>query len=281
MAEVTLREVHEEIRRHLSRQNREWVAADNPISRLSPEERALRLGAVEPTHSAPFEGEIHHNVGAAPPRSFDYRNIGGQNYVTAIRDQGQCGSCVAFGTLGAMEATISRQKKQNNPTLYLSEADLFFCYGRAAGATCGTGWWPDQALPHCVNPGIVDNGCFPYTDHDQACNRCADWQRRLTKIKSFAKLSSQSAMKDWLYNSGAVVGCFHVYQDFFYYSSGVYRHVTGSLAGGHCVAIIGYDDANQCWSCKNSWGPGWGEHGFFRIAYGQCGIDSWDVLGLD
>ena len=44
---------------------------------------------------------------------------------------------------------------------------------------------------------------------------------------------------------------------------------------GHAVAIVGYDDAEQCWIIKNSWGPDWGENGFFRIAAGtnECGIE--------
>jgi C1A family cysteine protease len=66
-----------------------------------------------------------------------------------------------------------------------------------------------------------------------------------------------------------------VYQDFFSYRSGVYRHVSGGAAGGHCVEIVGYDDAQGCWICKNSWGANWGEGGFFRIAYGECQIDTW------
>jgi hypothetical protein len=47
------------------------------------------------------------------------------------------------------------------------------------------------------------------------------------------------------------------------------------------VTIVGYDDGQQCWICKNSWGPGWGESGFFRIGYGECGIDTWQVCAVD
>jgi C1A family cysteine protease len=44
---------------------------------------------------------------------------------------------------------------------------------------------------------------------------------------------------------------------------------------------VGYDDPNGCWICKNSWNTTWGEQGFFRIAYGECGIESWDVCTVD
>jgi C1A family cysteine protease len=72
----------------------------------------------------------------------------------------------------------------------------------------------------------------------------------------------------------------YVFQDFFAYRSGVYSHVTGNLAGGHCVTLIGYDDAQQCWIGKNSWGTGWGDGGYFKIAYGQCRIESYGSCGI-
>jgi hypothetical protein len=70
---------------------------------------------------------------------------------------------------------------------------------------------------------------------------------------------------------------FFIAHDFFAERSGVSRHVSGDLAGGHWVCLVGYDDSSQCWIAKNSWG----ERGFFRIGYGECGIESemWDSEG--
>jgi C1A family cysteine protease len=39
------------------------------------------------------------------------------------------------------------------------------------------------------------------------------------------------------------------------------------------VCVVGYNDARKFWIVKNSWGTGWGEGGYFRIAYGQVGLD--------
>jgi len=260
-----------------------WIAGDNPFSRLSREERAGLYGAMETRPAIEFTGHVHYHTGTGLPAHFDYRNIDGKNYVTPVRNQtNHCGACVAFACVGAIEATISRQQSHNNPTIHLSEAQLFFCYGRQDGANCTTPWWPEKALPHCVNPGLVDDKCFHYTPHDQPCNLCADWQNRLTKINTFAQLASQGAIKDWLVNRGAVVVTMDVYEDFYYYTSGVYEHLWGALdVQKHCMACIGYDDGAGCWICKNSWGPNEGEHGFYRIGYGQCRIDSWDVLGVE
>jgi hypothetical protein len=67
--------------------------------------------------------------------------------------------------------------------------------------------------------------------------------------------------------------------DWAFYSGGIYEPI-GSLMVGHQVQVIGFDDAEQCWICKNSQGTDWGETadfkpytpgagdgGYFRIAY--------------
>ena len=71
-----------------------------------------------------------------------------------------------------------------------------------------------------------------------------------------------------------------VYEDFQHYVGGVYRHVAGGVLGGHCISLVGYDDGEGFWIAKNSWSASWGEQGFFRIAYGQCAIDS-GALGVE
>ena len=53
----------------------------------------------------------------------------------------------------------------------------------------------------------------------------------------------------------------------------MYDGVSG-YAGGHEVAVVGYNDTGSYWIAKNSWGSGWGDAGFFKIAYGQCGFMS-------
>ena len=50
--------------------------------------------------------------------------------------------------------------------------------------------------------------------------------------------------------------------------------------GSHCVSPIGFDDAAGCWIAKNSWGTGWGDGGYFRIAYGQCRIEGYQTIGI-
>ena len=273
--------------------NAGWQAGATSVSGLSEDEKKKRLGATPPSGEASLRER--ENIAAANiqkakagikgvgfPTSFDWRNNGG-NYITAVKDQGGCGSCVAFGSVATTEGTYQVVKGNPNSGIDLSEAQLFYCYGTGSGVTCETGWWPDQAF-NSIEQGLADEACYPYTAGDQNCtNLCADWANRAVRISAWHQITDVNQMKDWLSTRGPLSTCFTVYNDFFYYTSGIYTYVSGDVAGGHCVSVVGYSEDNGgYWICKNSWGTGWGESGFFCIAYGQCGIDAtmWAVDGI-
>lgn len=271
----------------LESSDRPWEMAYTSMTALAEGERRIRLGV-------PARPELEDQAEAAAaaalsatadiigaPASFDVRNVSGTSYDTAVKDQGGCGSCVAFGVAGAMEVVFRFTRRTTMP-LDLSEAHLFYVYGRSEGRNCGNGWWPDRALGHAQATGVTFDDYYPYTAGDQdgsALN--ADWRNRVAKAAGWANISGNALrMKECISTYGAVTACFNVYQDFFSYRTGVYRHVSGSLAGGHCVVLIGYDDAAGCWIARNSWGTGWGDGGYFRIAYGQCGIESFQTCSV-
>jgi C1A family cysteine protease len=163
----------------------------------------------------------------------------------------------------------------------VSEAQLYYCSKTATDQhNCATGWWPTAAFAYAHATGLAPESCFPYSAGDQPCKLCPEWSKMLTKVGTTTSLMNATAMKQWLAMKGPLDTCFTVYDDFFAYSSGVYRHVSGGIAGGHCVCCIGYDNGRNAWLCKNSWGSSWGMGGYFWIAYGQCGIDS-DMWGID
>lgn len=275
----------------LAAENAGWQAGVTSVSELSWEEQQLRLGYVPGDGEESLDQRIRTSLAnlaafRAPavgaPVAFDWRNVGGKNFITSIKDQGGCGSCVAFGTVATVEGTLRVSRNDPNLAVDFSEAHLFYCIAKSQGRNCGNGWWVGPAMDGFKNTGVVDEDCFKYTAGDQACNRCAGWEGRVTKITGWHTITSGAQMKEWLSTRGPLDTCFTVYQDFFSYKSGVYKHVTGGVAGGHCVCCVGYDDAQGCWICKNSWGSGWGDGGYFRIAYGDCGIDStmWAVDGV-
>jgi len=276
-----------ELNKILRNVNARWEAAEPAAEYalgFSPGPDDYSLEEMENLASANHRRFMAAAAVAAPlyPSSADWRQFPGQaplpagNYVTPVRYQEKCGSCVAFGTLAALESAIRIHARDPNQVVDLSEADLFYCHAAAQGRRCTgllTGWWwPGAALAVCENPGVVDEACFPYTPGDQPCNRCNDWQSRLTKISHWHRIISTVEMKQWLATKGPLITVFIVYDDFVHYKSGIYHHVSGAFAGGHCVCCVGYDDVRRCWICKNSWGTNWGESGFFNIAYGEVGI---------
>jgi len=128
---------------------------------------------------------------------------------------------------------------------------------------------------------------MPYqaTNMNCASSRCADWQNRLTKISSYTGYADINTRKNAIATIGPVLSGMAVYNDFFAYTSGVYVKTSGAtLAGYHCICCVGYDDAQQCWILKNSWGTGWGDGGFVRIRYNQPDLlldTSWMMYSVD
>jgi C1A family cysteine protease len=281
-------EEHEALLETIRDAGANWMPGHNDMTDLEPEERRLRLGYVpgpgEPTleerEAQGAELQAMAGVLAPPlPAKVDWRSDNGQNFVTSIKDQQSCGSCVAFGTAATMEsrARILKGIPMNAPNggslPDLSEAHLFYC-GNTIADPCGQGWWPAQALAFATGTGVVPEACFPYTPGNQPCAPCNGWQGQVTKVATSRTLTTIQSMKQWLSTNGPLIACFSVYDDFYAYTSGVYVHTTGRLEGGHCVSCVGYDDAKQAWVCKNSWGTRWGAGGFFWIKYGQVGIDA-------
>lgn len=268
------------IRGDINKKEYQWSAGQTNISELPDEKRKAYLGLamdqkeIKMLRTAIAEEDAmmaSDGLRFAYPATVNWRNVSGVDWTTPIKDQKGCGSCVAFATSAVIESNLEifRRNPYLNPDL--SEADIFFC---GCGKCCATGWDFPPALNYARDRGIPDEACYPYKDADQPCKPCNDRDKRIIKIQSWRTLSTPSQAKEWLYRHGPVITGMAVYNDFFSYRGGVYRHTSGGLAGYHAIAVVGYNEVEQCWICKNSWGTGWGEGGWFRIRYGECGIGS-------
>ena len=280
-----------------------WKAGKTKISGMDEKERNNLLGTLiekdelerilkkQEEKEKKRIGRPRESGSVDPPPDWDWRNVSGEDWTTPIKDQsvcGSCGSCVAFGVIGALDMLVKRWV-YNDPEVIpdFSEAHLYFCNNRRCTAAEGNyGWWINEALDYLKENGVPDECCFPYAAAPtQQCGTCEDWEDRIdhTKIKDWKTVTDITEMKKLLSEHGCLVGRMTVYEDFFYYVGGVYEHSWGEYRGGHAITVVGYDDVDECWICKNSWGPCWGEPqlgkplpnpaGWFRIAYGECGID--------
>jgi len=234
--------------------------------------------------------------------------------IKEVRDQGDCGSCWAFGAVEAMSDRICIHSKGNSGA-HISAEDLLSCC-RICGMGCNGGF-PAAAWTYFRTAGLVTGGqyhshqgCRPYTiescEHHvngslPACGSKIQPTPKCAKTCEDGYTTSYEKDKHWgstaynvqqtqdqimseIYKNGPVEAAFTVYADFPSYRSGVYKHVSGAALGGHAIKILGWgtEAGTPYWLVANSWNPDWGDKGFFKILRGrdECGIESQVVAGL-
>ena len=255
-----------------------WTAGITSMSLLPPGERSRMMGAeLGPPYPAAEQGAAAGPPGALPT-AFDWRNAAG-DYTTPIRHQRQCGSCWAFATVAALEAVANIQAGQPALDPDLSEQMLLSC----GDGDCVSGNLGD-ALTYLETTGVPGEACLPYEADDTVpCgDACAGWANGAWKAGSWFEVGSgQDAIKAQLLD-GPVIAHFTVYTDLHHYHGGIYSPSTEDVEDTHAVLLVGWNDGDGAWIAKNSWGTNWGEDtygvtgapGWFRIAYGTCGIEN-------
>ena len=205
-------------------------------------------------------------IETAMPSAYDARS---EFIVTPAKNQGSCGSCWAFASVGALESHILKTLAETSEP-DLSEQQQVSCNTAMLGCTGGS----STAIRYWENKGPEDEVIFPYTASDQTpCYenqmlgyRVTDWHTVPVTTEDF---------KTSLYIYGPSYWRFTVYSDFdTYWNYGALGQVYTSAAGatyrgGHAVLLIGWDDAKNAFLCKNSWGEtdGPNNDGTFWIAY--------------
>lgn len=262
-----------------------WVAADNEAAKLN---RELGWYTPGPLVSYDLDQDMESFEGGEAidlPLKLDWRDYQGENWVTPIRNQGQCGSCWAFATLGPMESAIAYAEGWATPLLNLSEQQLVSC---STAGNCEMGGLTTSSFTYAKKTGITFEDCFPYRQRDasggETCDKmCDDWHDNIFKIDSWQTISltgfNIDKMKQAL-QEGPIAASLIIYNDFMYYESGIYQNTTWLPQGMHAVTIIGYDETSDPghWIAKNSWGTGWGDKGYFKIKYGVALIGSMSIL---
>jgi len=155
----------------------------------------------------------------------------------------------------------------------------------------GSGCKPYEFAPcaHHVPPSTKYPAC-PSSEYSATCEKSCQssytdksYDEDKTKGSDAFGLNSVSEMQQAIMSTGPLAVSFTVYSDFPTYKSGVYKHTSGSMLGGHAVLMVGWgvEDGQDYWIIKNSWNEQWGDGGFFKIARGndECGIES-DVSGI-
>jgi C1A family cysteine protease/predicted secreted protein len=191
---------------------------------------------------------------------------------TSVKNQGNCGSCWAFGTVGPLEQAIWIK---DGVTLDLAEQYLVSC--NTEGWGCSGGFWAHdyhqwKYTAGEPGPGAVYESDFPYTATDAACNpphthheTIASW----VYIGNSSSVPSTAAIKQAIYDHGPVSAAVCVNNTFKAYTGGVFNPTGYCFTINHAIVLVGWDDSVGAWILRNSWGPSWGESGYMRIAYGK------------
>jgi len=234
------------------------------------------------------------------PASFDARTAWSKcPSIAHIRDQGPCGSCWAFGAVEAISDRICISSGQTS-NLEVSAQDMVSCCD-SCGDGC-EGGYPSAAWDYWNSDGLVAESVYPYAfpecEHHingskppcgsvQPTPECQTDKLKNTKNygkSSYSVGSSVSEIQTEIMTNGPVEVAFSVYADFLTYKSGVYKHTSGSMLGGHAVRMLGWGSqgGQDYWIVANSWNEDWGNKGYFYIARGsdECGIESEVVAGL-
>lgn len=300
-----------------------WVAGRNPRFEVATlhDIKAL-LGTLQNTDQAQnlpyWAPEKIVNL----PAEFDWRTdprAANCPSLKEVRDQANCGSCWAFGSV---EAMTDRMCIASNGTekVHLSAEDLTSC-DKLGDMGCNGGV-PSTAYTYYHTAGIVDggnygdkSGCYSYqlepcAHHSTSAKykncsgevktptcarKCvgngASWTGSKHRGGTGYSVCQQGsscpdAMMQDIYQNGPITGAFFVHQSFTAYKSGVYKAgnpLTDPRLGGHAIKILGWGTQNGApyWLVANSWNTDWGDHGFFKIDRGhnQCQIENAMING--
>ncbi|XP_010999738.1 PREDICTED: low-temperature-induced cysteine proteinase-like [Populus euphratica] len=253
----------------------------NKFADLSNEEfKELYLSKVKkPINKRRFDAEdrSRRNLQSCDaPSSLDWRKKG---VVTAVKDQGDCGSCWSFSTTGAIEGINAIV---TSDLISLSEQELVDCDTTNYGCEGG---YMDYAFEWVINNGGIDTEAnYPYTGVDGTCNTAKE-EIKVVSIDGYKDVDeTDSALLCAAAQQPISVGMDGSAIDFQLYTGGIYDGDCSDDPDDidHAVLIVGYGSENgeDYWIVKNSWGTSWGIEGYFYIKrntdlpYGVCAINA-------
>ncbi|KAL5271989.1 hypothetical protein ACHWQZ_G000252 [Mnemiopsis leidyi] len=245
------------MRFRLFRANAELVAASNEkggdavfglnfFSAMTEDEKQQYLGLNVTGHD---ENPLH--VASTLPSAPSSKLWTNSGQVTAVKNQGSCGSCWTFGAVGGLE---TRYQQVSGKLRNFAEQEYLDCVYEGRRNGCNGGW-PDHCYTYSKNNGgrLASTKDYKYAGRDGTC-------------RGSSKPNAMIAAK--------IVGHTNVGRT---ESANIEALATGSLSvafqddsctgrANHAVTAVGYTP--KFILVKNSWGSSWGDKGFVKFGRG-------------
>ncbi|XP_018575904.1 cathepsin L-like proteinase [Anoplophora glabripennis] len=240
----------------------------NKFADRTPEEIKAMLNYSASTKPVRGEPKAYHvHSGLTAPSEVNWIN---QGVVNGIKDQGDCGSCWAFSTIGCLEGIYAIR----TGTLYsLSEQNLVDCSTINDGCDGG---WMEAGFEYIRDNGIETESDYPYTAREETCK--FDRSKSITNVGGFVAIpQSESDLLDAVANIGPIAIAVNA-DPMVYYAGGIFdESVCDKTNLDHGVVAVGYGSENgvDYWLVRNSWGLNWGDSGYIKITRNrndQCGV---------
>uniref|UniRef100_A0A0K0EHC3 Pept_C1 domain-containing protein n=2 Tax=Strongyloides stercoralis TaxID=6248 RepID=A0A0K0EHC3_STRER len=210
-------------------------------------------------------------IGNESKSHFDWRD---KNVITAVKDQGRCGSCAYFANVAVIESMNAIKGK---PLTRLSEQEILDCDSYDNGCN---GANRINIFKYVKQRGVVYENYYQYKGKQGQCRNMMGKPRiYISGLKYLGR--NENLWIKYLEEKGPFSVGLQVPKQMYYYSSGIFdptvEDCTKKSMGSHAMAVIGYGEENgeKYWLLKNSWGQGYGiENGFIKIKRGvnSCGI---------
>jgi cathepsin F len=240
---------------------------------MTPEEfkRVYLTLKISPSNLTNLDHQFLSYRADAAPDALDWREKGA---VGKVKDQGSCGSCWAFSTVGNLEGLHAIKTGQ---MVQYSEQQLVDCDKVDEGCNGGL---MENAFNYLKEAGGIELGTdYPYHARGEKCQFNKD--KVVLKVTGDVVKNEmdEGEMKEMLFSTGPLAIALNA-DTLQFYDGGVIDASTDDCDPqglNHGVTLVGYGSENgkDFWIVKNSWGTNWGEKGYFRMTRGKgtCGIN--------
>ncbi|KAF0713102.1 hypothetical protein As57867_004503, partial [Aphanomyces stellatus] len=256
---------------HTTILNVEEAAKDNPLATFSEFNQFALLTTAEFKRAVmkSFGGRNHTATTslAATASAASTMDWSTSKCNPPVQNQGQCGSCWAFSTVGTAEFAHCLATGE---LLSLSEQQVVSCDSHSYGCDGG---FPAGAIDYMAQTGVCLSADYPYTSgksgNSGSCN--SSCSKRQLSLGATQQISGESSLLTVLNTQPVTVvveAGNPVWQN---YHSGVVTQCPGAQSD-HAVIAVGYGTSTgDFWKIKNSWGAQWGENGYIYLQRGVGG----------